>query len=50
MDLGLKNKHVLVTGSSHGIGLEVAKHFLQEGARVIISSRGRERLAKAKSD
>ena len=49
MDLVLKNKRVLVTGSSRGIGFEIAKHFLQEGAKVIISSRGQEQLAQAES-
>ncbi len=50
MDLGLKNKRVLVTGSSRGIGFEIAKHFLQEGAKVIISSRGQEQLTQAQAE
>ncbi len=50
MDLGLKNKRVLVTGSSRGIGFEIAKHFLQEGAKVIISSRGQEQLTQAEAE
>jgi len=36
MDLNLKNKRVLVTGSGSGIGKATAKAFLQEGAEVII--------------
>ena len=50
MDLVLKNKRVLVTGSSRGIGFEIAKHFLQEGAKVIISSRGQEQLTQAQAE
>ncbi|CUH45545.1 SDR family NAD(P)-dependent oxidoreductase [Ruegeria atlantica] len=36
MDLGLKDKLVLVTGSASGIGKATAKVYLQEGARVIV--------------
>ena len=44
MDLGLKNKNVLVSGSSSGIGLAIAESLLQEGARVQISGRNKENL------
>ena len=50
MDLGLKNKRVLITGASRGIGLEIAKHFLKEGAKVAISSRGEEQLIKVENE
>ena len=36
MDLGLKGKLVLVTGSGSGIGKATAKLYLQEGARLIV--------------
>lgn len=36
MDLGLKDKLVLVTGSGSGIGKATARAYLEEGARVIV--------------
>ena len=35
-----KNKIVLITGASRGVGLEIARHFLSHGATVIGLSRG----------
>ena len=40
MDLELSKKRVLITGASIGIGLAMAKKFLDEDANVIIVSRG----------
>ena len=45
-----KNKTVLVTGGRSGIGYAIAKLFLQLGARVTISSRKEEKLAKAAAE
>ena len=36
MDLGLKDKLVLVTGSGSGIGKQTAKVYLEEGAKVVV--------------
>jgi NAD(P)-dependent dehydrogenase (short-subunit alcohol dehydrogenase family) len=47
MNLNLKDKHVLVTGGSKGIGLACAQAFLDEGARVSINSRDAENLKSA---
>jgi NAD(P)-dependent dehydrogenase (short-subunit alcohol dehydrogenase family) len=48
MDLGLKDKRVLITGGSKGIGFACAKAFIAEGARVALVSRFQENLDKAK--
>lgn len=44
MDLGLGKKRALVTGGSRGIGKEIARCLLREGARVFITARGAETL------
>jgi NAD(P)-dependent dehydrogenase (short-subunit alcohol dehydrogenase family) len=40
MDLGLVGKHALVTGASKGIGLEVTRALVAEGAHVVAGARG----------
>ena len=44
MDLGLRCKVALVTGSSRGIGLATAKAFAAEGCRVMLSARSAAQL------
>jgi len=39
MNLNLKGKKVLVTGSSRGIGLEIARQFSDEGCSVVLNGR-----------
>jgi 3-oxoacyl-[acyl-carrier protein] reductase len=46
MDLELKDKVALVTGSSRGIGKAIALSFLTEGANVIITGRDEDSLNK----
>jgi 3-oxoacyl-[acyl-carrier protein] reductase len=48
MDLGLRDKTCLVTGSTAGIGLETARMLAAEGARVIVTGRDAERVERAK--
>ena len=40
----LQGLRVLVTGGTSGIGLAIARKFLSEGARVLITGRSKERL------
>jgi NAD(P)-dependent dehydrogenase (short-subunit alcohol dehydrogenase family) len=47
MDLRLKNKAVLVTGSTAGIGLATASLFAAEGASVTINGRSQARVDEA---
>lgn len=50
MDLQLKGKRALVTGSSSGIGEAIARMLVQEGASVVIHGRNRERAEKIASE
>jgi NAD(P)-dependent dehydrogenase (short-subunit alcohol dehydrogenase family) len=47
MDLQLKNKTALVTGSTAGIGLAIAIRLAGEGAAVIVNGRTEERVNNA---
>ncbi len=44
MDLGLKDKVVVITGSTGGIGEAIVKGFLEEGAKVACTSTRQEKL------
>ena len=44
MDLGLTDARVLVSGGSYGIGREIVRSFLGEGARVAVAARGQAAL------
>lgn len=46
--MNLKEKKVLITGGSIGIGLELAKQLLAEGAKVMVCARNLLALEKAK--
>jgi len=47
MDLHLNDKTALVTGSTAGIGLEIARKLAVEGAKVIITGRNKAKLDQA---
>ena len=44
------NRVVLITGGSRGLGLVLARHFAEEGARIAICARNAEELLRAKDD
>jgi len=47
MDMGLKGKTAVVTGSTAGIGLAIANTLAEEGARVIVNGRTEARVNAA---
>tara|TARA_X000000950_G_C13905666_1_gene656719 strand:+ start:1907 stop:2662 length:756 start_codon:yes stop_codon:yes gene_type:complete len=49
MGFNLKDKKVFISGSSRGIGLSIAKRFLEEGAKVVINSRNADELKDVSS-
>ena len=50
MNLGLENKVALILASSKGLGLACAKNLYCEGAHIIICSRSKENLDRAKEE
>lgn len=50
MDLQLKGRRALVTGSSSGIGEAIARMLADEGASVVVHGRNRERAEKVAAD
>jgi len=51
MTLGkLNNKIAIITGGSRGIGKEVTRKYLDEGAKVVIAARSQEELEKTKKE
>ena len=48
MDLGLRDKICIVTGSTLGIGFETARQLAAEGGRVVVSGRDSGRVERAK--
>lgn len=50
MELGLKGKNVLITGSTNGLGKAIAQLMAQEGANVVINGRNKEKANKLAED
>jgi 3-oxoacyl-[acyl-carrier protein] reductase len=50
VDLGIKERVALVGGASKGIGRAVAEVLVAEGARVVITSRDAEHIARVAAD
>src|SRR6266545_2711002 len=50
MDLGLRDRVCLVTGSTSGIGLETARLLAAEGARVVVTGRDQGRVERAERE
>ncbi|HWT84139.1 MAG TPA: SDR family oxidoreductase, partial [Myxococcales bacterium] len=50
MDLQLRGKRALVSGSTAGIGLAIAKALAKEGASVIVNGRTQERVDAAAAE
>ena len=46
----LKERVAIISGGSEGLGFEIAKQFLQEGAKVMLCARRLEPLEKAKKN
>ena len=46
----LENKVAIVTGATSGMGLETAKKYLEEGAKVVLTGRSQEKLDALKSE
>ena len=50
MDLGLKDKKVILSGGSKGIGFYTAKLLVSEGCKVAFCSRNSESLKRAETE
>ena len=50
MDLGLRDRVCVVTGSTGGIGCETARLLSEEGARVVVVGRGSERVEQTRDE
>jgi NAD(P)-dependent dehydrogenase (short-subunit alcohol dehydrogenase family) len=50
VDLGLRGRVCIVTGSTAGIGLECARLLAAEGARVVVTGRDRDRVEDARRE
>lgn len=45
MTLSIQGKTAIITGAANGVGLAIARHFVDRGANVMFADRDKERLA-----
>lgn len=45
MTLSIQGKTAIITGAANGVGLAIARHFLERGANVMFADRDEDRLA-----
>src|SRR5215216_5905028 len=50
LEYDLKDKTVLITGGSRGLGLVLAREFAREGSRLVLCARDEEELEQARID
>ncbi|MGI9534973.1 MAG: SDR family NAD(P)-dependent oxidoreductase, partial [Thermodesulfobacteriota bacterium] len=50
MYISLKNKNVIITGASSGIGMEAAKLFAAEGSNLVLAARSEDKLEQLGSE
>src|SRR5689334_3451485 len=50
MMMKLTGRSAIISGANQGLGYEIARHFLQEGANVMICARNKEKLAQAQQE
>ena len=50
MDLGLRDRVCVVTGSTGGIGLAAARMLAAEGAKIVVCGRDPQRVERARAE
>ena len=45
MSLSIEGKTAIITGAANGVGLAIARHFIEQGANVMLADRDEARLA-----
>mgnify|MGYP003324517105 CR=1 FL=1 len=44
MSFSIKGKTAIVTGAANGIGLAISRHFIEQGANVMMADKDEEHL------